>query len=179
MCQWNCSCSQYVMCQVTVPRESLFFVTFRACHSVFGSGCSNAALYQVTELLYLKQTQLERLAAEKAAQQLSLERELAAVREQAERVNRCHSSTLSVTPNYCAGKRLLAKVPTLVLRCNKRPQPRPPQGDGPFPFRNAVANAPCFTHPWSQVCQKYGCSYCVSLGAVTSVHVGLQADEER
>jgi hypothetical protein len=45
-------------------------------------------IFQVTELLYLKQTQLERLAAEKAAQQLSIERELDAAREQAERVNR-------------------------------------------------------------------------------------------
>lgn len=135
------------MCQVTVPHESLFFVTFGACHSVFGRGCSNAALYQVTELLYLKQTQLERLAAEKAAQQLSLERELAAAREQAERVNRCHSSTLSVTPNYCAGKRLLAKVPTLVLRCNKRPQPRPPQGDGPFPLATECSGQCTVLHP--------------------------------
>ncbi len=48
---------------------------------------------QVTELLFQKQTQLEWLAAEKAAQQLSQERELDAAREQAERVNRCHPST--------------------------------------------------------------------------------------
>lgn len=55
---------------------------------------------QVTELLYLKQTQLERLAAEKAAQQLSLERELAAAREQAERVNRYHQIIIVFTALY-------------------------------------------------------------------------------
>ncbi len=44
---------------------------------------------QVTELLYLKQTQLERMAAEKAAQQMALERALAVAREEAARVQRC------------------------------------------------------------------------------------------
>ncbi len=44
---------------------------------------------QVTELLYLKQTQLERMAAEKAAQQMALERELTVAREEAARVQRC------------------------------------------------------------------------------------------
>lgn len=43
---------------------------------------------QVTELLYTKQTQLERLAAEKAAQQLAHERQLSQVRDDAERVKR-------------------------------------------------------------------------------------------
>ena len=45
---------------------------------------------QVTELLYQKQTQLEHLAAEKAAQQLTLEREIEAARQQAERMSRCY-----------------------------------------------------------------------------------------
>ena len=43
---------------------------------------------QVTELLYLKQTQLEQMAGEKAAQALQLERELAAARADAERARR-------------------------------------------------------------------------------------------
>lgn len=43
----------------------------------------------MTELLYLKQTQLERMAAEKAAQQMALERELSVAREEAARVQRC------------------------------------------------------------------------------------------
>lgn len=43
---------------------------------------------QVTELLYVKQTQLERLAAEKAAQQLAHEHQLAQARDDAERVKR-------------------------------------------------------------------------------------------
>ncbi len=43
----------------------------------------------MTELLYLKQTQLERMAAEKAAQQMALERALAVAREEAARVQRC------------------------------------------------------------------------------------------
>ena len=43
---------------------------------------------QVSELLYLKQTQLERLAGEKAAQQLALERELAIARDEAQRAHR-------------------------------------------------------------------------------------------
>lgn len=40
-------------------------------------------LREVSDMLYLKQEQLERLAADKAAQQLRLERELALAREQA------------------------------------------------------------------------------------------------
>ena len=47
---------------------------------------------QMTELLYQKQTQLEHLAAQKAAQQLTLEREIEAARQQAERVSRCDNS---------------------------------------------------------------------------------------
>lgn len=43
---------------------------------------------QVTELLYTKQTQLERLAAEKAAQQLTHERQLSQAKDDAERVKR-------------------------------------------------------------------------------------------
>lgn len=46
---------------------------------------------QVTELLYTKQTQLERMAAEKAAQQLAHEREVAHAKDDAERVKRCVS----------------------------------------------------------------------------------------
>ncbi len=41
---------------------------------------SGLASLQVTELLYLKQTQLEQVAGEKAAMQLTLERELATAR---------------------------------------------------------------------------------------------------
>lgn len=48
-----------------------------------------AGRVQVTELLYLKQTQLEKMAADKAAHQLALERELAIARDEAERVRRC------------------------------------------------------------------------------------------
>ena len=40
-----------------------------------------AQLREVSDMLYLKQTQLERLAAEKAAQQLKTERELESVRQ--------------------------------------------------------------------------------------------------
>mmetsp|Transcript_34977 Transcript_34977/g.82937 ORF Transcript_34977/g.82937 Transcript_34977/m.82937 type:complete len:811 (+) Transcript_34977:165-2597(+) len=43
---------------------------------------------EVTELLYLKQTQLEKMAAEKAAQQLSLEREISGLREELDRSRR-------------------------------------------------------------------------------------------
>lgn len=43
---------------------------------------------QVTELLWMKQTQLEQLAREKAALQLSLERALTSAREDAERIKR-------------------------------------------------------------------------------------------
>lgn len=45
-------------------------------------------MVQVTELLYTKQTQLERMAAEKAAQQLAHEREVAHAKDDAERVKR-------------------------------------------------------------------------------------------
>ncbi|KAL0037207.1 hypothetical protein WJX79_006059 [Trebouxia sp. C0005] len=43
---------------------------------------------EVTELLYTKQTQLERMAAEKAAQQLAHERQMAHAKDDAERVKR-------------------------------------------------------------------------------------------
>ncbi|KAK9808822.1 hypothetical protein WJX72_004299 [[Myrmecia] bisecta] len=43
---------------------------------------------EVTELLYLKQSQLEKMAAEKAAQQLHMEREVASARDEADRVKR-------------------------------------------------------------------------------------------
>lgn len=46
------------------------------------------ALLQVTDLLYQKHTALERMAAEKAAQQLTMEREVAIARELAERNHR-------------------------------------------------------------------------------------------
>ena len=42
----------------------------------------------MTELLYTKQTHLERMAAEKAAQQLAHERQLAQAKDDAERVKR-------------------------------------------------------------------------------------------
>ena len=45
---------------------------------------------QVTELLYQKHTQLERMAAEKAAMQLTMEREIANARDHAERSHRWH-----------------------------------------------------------------------------------------
>lgn len=44
--------------------------------------------WQATELLYLKQTQLEAMAGEKAAAQLQLEREVAGMRAEAERARR-------------------------------------------------------------------------------------------
>ena len=43
---------------------------------------------QVTELLYIKQTQLERMAAEKAAQKLAHEHQLFQARDDAERIKR-------------------------------------------------------------------------------------------
>ena len=49
---------------------------------------------QVTELLYTKQTQLERMAAEKAAQQLAHERQVAQAKDDAERVKRCECQLL-------------------------------------------------------------------------------------
>ena len=45
---------------------------------------------QVTELLYQKHTQLEHMAAEKAALQLTMEREITNAREYAERSHRLH-----------------------------------------------------------------------------------------
>ena len=72
----------------------------------------------MTELLFQKQTQLERLAAEKAAQQLSLERELDAAREQAERVNRCNPIPPSGQPISVLGSRLCCLQSTsLVSSC--------------------------------------------------------------
>lgn len=62
-------------------------------------------MVQVTELLFQKQMQLERLAAEKAAQQLSLERELDAAREQAECVNRCRPTTVSFITTHHISRR--------------------------------------------------------------------------
>lgn len=43
---------------------------------------------QVTDLLYQKQSQVERVTAERAAQQMAWERELAAARDTAERTQR-------------------------------------------------------------------------------------------
>lgn len=57
------------------------------------------ARQQVTELLFLKQTQLERMAAEKAAQQMALERELSVAREEAARVQRCGAHMPSGSPD--------------------------------------------------------------------------------
>ncbi len=54
---------------------------------------------QVTDLLYQKQSQLERVMAERAAQQMTWERELATARDSAERTQRSvrlESSMLSV-----------------------------------------------------------------------------------
>lgn len=56
---------------------------------------------QVTELLYLKQTQLEKMAADKAAQQLALEREVALARDEAERVRRCDMLSLALPWLHC------------------------------------------------------------------------------
>ena len=52
---------------------------------------------QVTELLYTKQTQLERMAGEKAAQQLAHERQIAQAKDDAERVKRS-ASTVALFP---------------------------------------------------------------------------------
>ena len=43
---------------------------------------------QVTDMLMLKQNQLEQMAAEKAAHQMNFERALAAAREEADRAKR-------------------------------------------------------------------------------------------
>ena len=43
---------------------------------------------QVTDLLYQKQSQIEKMVAERSARQMAWERELASVREDAERVKR-------------------------------------------------------------------------------------------
>ncbi|KAK9832277.1 hypothetical protein WJX74_005187 [Apatococcus lobatus] len=56
---------------------------------------------EVTELLWMKQTQLEQLAGEKAALQLSLERALHSAREDAERIKRRSKSERSA-PAYPA-----------------------------------------------------------------------------
>lgn len=56
---------------------------------------------QVTELLYTKQTQLERLAAEKAAQQLAHERQIAHAKDDAERVKRYSCHRLPPGPACC------------------------------------------------------------------------------
>lgn len=53
---------------------------------------------QVTDLLYQKHTQLERMAAEKAAQQLTMEREVATAREYAERNHRSAHPVLHIVP---------------------------------------------------------------------------------
>eukprot|EP00873_Tetraselmis_striata_P027169 jgi/Tetstr1/447433/TSEL_003693.t2 len=55
---------------------------------------------EVTELLYLKQTQLEKMAAEKAAQQLSLEREVAGLREELDRARRQASTVRDPMETY-------------------------------------------------------------------------------
>ncbi|GIL70478.1 hypothetical protein Vretimale_3625 [Volvox reticuliferus] len=47
-----------------------------------------AQLQEVSDMLYLKQTQMERLAAEKAAQQLKTERELESVRQELAKLSR-------------------------------------------------------------------------------------------
>ena len=57
-------------------------------HLGHDAGVQVACEAQVTELLWMKQTQLEQLAGEKAALQLSLERSLASAREDAEQVKR-------------------------------------------------------------------------------------------
>ena len=56
-----------------------------------------ACLLQVTDLLFQKHTQLERMTAEKAAQQLTTEREIATAREYAERT---HRSVLAARKYY-------------------------------------------------------------------------------
>ena len=53
----------------------------------------------MTELLYQKHTQLERMAAEKAALQLTMEREIANARDHAER---SHRWRLYLLPNHVA-----------------------------------------------------------------------------
>lgn len=53
---------------------------------------------QVTDLLYHKQAQLEEMAASKAVQQMTFERELVAARSEAERSLRCgHHASAAVT----------------------------------------------------------------------------------
>ena len=70
---------------------------------------------QVTELLYTKQTQLERLAAEKAAQQLTHERQLSQAKDDAERVKRCvrsvHALHVFYTSNALRAVCMLATLP--------------------------------------------------------------------
>jgi chromosome segregation ATPase len=57
---------------------------------------------EVTDLLYLKQTQLEKMAAEKAAAQLSLEREVMGLREELEKSRRKASSARDPIETYGA-----------------------------------------------------------------------------
>ncbi len=57
-----------------------------------------SACVQVTDLLYQKHTQLERMAAEKAAQRLTMEREIATAREYAERNHRSAILELDLSP---------------------------------------------------------------------------------
>lgn len=45
-------------------------------------------LQEVTDLLYLKQTQLEKMAGQKAGQLLALEREVSSAREEVDRMRR-------------------------------------------------------------------------------------------
>ena len=61
-------------------------------------GCQVLTSVQVTDLLYQKHTQLERMAAEKAAQQLTMEREIATAREYAERNHRSVPLKLDLSP---------------------------------------------------------------------------------
>ena len=49
---------------------------------------TSCPVLQVTDMLMLKQNQLEQMAAEKAAHQMNFERALAAAREEADRAKR-------------------------------------------------------------------------------------------
>lgn len=62
---------------------------------------SGLSVLQVTELLYTKQTQLERMAAEKAAQQLAHERQIAQAKDDVERVKRCGSCFMQFHAGCC------------------------------------------------------------------------------
>lgn len=53
----------------------------------------------MSDILYQKQSQLERLAAERSAQHLAWEQQLALVRDDAEKVKRCaYPSTINANP---------------------------------------------------------------------------------